>query len=85
MTKSDVSKIKQTRIENISKLSMDTEPYTVTNRQNNIADIRLRNQRRSELKTLMSKMEIPKHLVTNVFKYVGYDLVESSSLSSSTT
>ena len=74
---SAVYKLKQTRIENIKKLLVDKKPYNVTNRQNNIIDLRLRKQRRTELTKLMSKMEIPRHLVKNVFKYVGYDLVES--------
>ena len=43
-------------------------------------DLRRRMKRRTELKKLISNLELPRHLVNNIFKYIGYDLVESSTV-----
>ena len=67
VTLADIYKIKQIQIQKIKKLSIDP-------RQHNITDLRLRRKRRTELKKLMTKIEIPSHLVKTIFKYVGYDL-----------
>ena len=71
VTPDDVEKNKRIYNEYMKKFAKNTP-------QNKIADLRLRMQRRAKLKKLMSKLEIPKHILKNVFKYVGYDLVESS-------